>query len=199
MSKVFRARYMAEIRKEAPELLDQATAKQLMRHPWVVYAKRPFAGPRAVMEYIGRYTHKIAISDHRIRSIEEDKVTFSYKDYRQGGAKKTIALHPVEFIRRFSLHILPRGFTRIRHYGILSSSRMKKDIEQIRQQLGELGAVMIDTQPRKKTATPYIPEQCPKCKQMSMRTVHEFDERGPPQVWVERLAAQRKRPPAQRA
>ena len=72
------------------------------------------------MEYLGRYTHKIAISNHRIRSIENEQVTFLAKDYRRGGTKYLLSLSEEEFIRRFSLHILPRGFTRIRHYGILS-------------------------------------------------------------------------------
>ncbi len=74
-----------------------------------MYAKRPFAGPQSVVEYLGRYTHKIAISNHRIKNYQEGKVTFGYKDYRHGSLKKEMTLEALEFIRRFSLHILPKN------------------------------------------------------------------------------------------
>ena len=99
-----------------------AIINELYKNDWVVFAKRPFNGPESVIEYLGRYTHKIAISNHRIKNIDEGKVSFSYKDYRSGAAIKEMTLEGPEFIRRFALHILPKGFVRIRHYGILSST-----------------------------------------------------------------------------
>ncbi len=98
-------------------------------------AKQAFSGPKQVIEYLGRYTHKIAISSHRLLNVTHDEVTFSYKDYRQEGARKVMTLNPWEFVRRFSLHIRPKGFVRIRHYGILSSSRKMEALRVIHQQL----------------------------------------------------------------
>jgi hypothetical protein len=94
----------------------------LYRTNWVVYAKEPFAGSEQVVEYLGRYTHKVAISNHRITSIGNNKVKFNYHDYRDN-KQKEIVLHGIEFLRRFCQHILPKGFVRIRHFGLLSSAR----------------------------------------------------------------------------
>jgi Putative transposase len=88
----------------------------------VVYAKRLFGEPKQVIEYLGRYTHKIAISNNRLQNVDETSTTFSYKDYKSNGAKKEMTLGNGEFIRRFALHILPLRFMRIRHYGMLSST-----------------------------------------------------------------------------
>lgn len=88
---------------------------------WVVYAKRPFGGPKQVLEYLGRYTHRVAISNSRLVSLNEDEVTFRWKDYRQESAPKRMRLDAHEFIRRFLLHVLPRGLQRIRHYGLLGN------------------------------------------------------------------------------
>jgi hypothetical protein len=122
MSTVFRGRFIAGLKEQLPKELNPELLSKLYKHKWVVYAKRPFTGPESVVEYLGRYTHKIAISNHRIISHENDRVTFSYKDYKQGSVKKEMTLDAREFIRRFSMHILPKGFVRIRHYGIVSSS-----------------------------------------------------------------------------
>ena len=100
-----------------------------------MYAKRPFSGPESVVEYLGRYTHKIAISNHRINNIEEGKVSFSYKDYKHSAVKKEMTLDGMEFIRRFAMHILPKGFVRIRHYGILSSTSKAANAIVIKEQL----------------------------------------------------------------
>jgi len=88
---------------------------------WVVYAKPPFAGPDTVLDYLARYTHRVAISNHRLLSLKDDKVTFTWKDYKDGAVQKTITLGSEEFIRRFLLHVLPNGFTRIRYYGLFSN------------------------------------------------------------------------------
>ncbi len=89
---------------------------------WVVYAKRPFAGPAAVLAYLSRYTHRVAISNSRLLALDERGVTFRWKDYRAEGRTrhKTMSLSPAEFMRRFLLHVLPGGFHRIRHYGLLA-------------------------------------------------------------------------------
>ena len=88
---------------------------------WVVYAKRPFAGPEQVLDYVGRYTHRVAISNNRLVSIDNGKVRFRWKDYRDGNRQKTMTLAAEEFIRRFLIHVLPDGFHRIRYYGFLGN------------------------------------------------------------------------------
>ncbi|ACU07655.1 transposase [Flavobacteriaceae bacterium 3519-10] len=144
MSKVFRAKFVASLR--ACGITDQDLMDKLFAKNWVVYAKRPFGGPKQVIEYLGRYTHKVAISNHRIKEVTDEQVRFSYKDYRKGGAKKEMTVSNQEFIRRFSLHILPRRFVRIRHYGILSSSWKR----------GKLQALQSDLKIRVTTAKPKL-------------------------------------------
>ena len=102
---------------------------------WVVFAKPPFGGPEQVVRYIGRYTHRIAISNDRINKIEKDRVYFNYKDYRDNGCWKQGRLKAEEFIRRFLMHVLPDGFHRIRHYGFLANGRCKAKVAQIRKLL----------------------------------------------------------------
>ncbi len=98
---------------------------RLYRKNWMVYAKRPFGGPKQVFSYLGRYTHRVAITNHRIEDISGDSVRFSYRDYVDEGRKKTLQLTAVEFLRRFLLHTLPKGFVRIRHYGLYAGSNVK--------------------------------------------------------------------------
>jgi hypothetical protein len=97
---------------------------------WVVYAKRPFAGPEAVLAYLSRYTHRVAISNRRLVAMNEHSVTFRWKDYRVKGRtrRKTMTLAADEFMRRFLLHVLPRGFHRIRHYGLLANAERRKSL-----------------------------------------------------------------------
>src|SRR5260221_1223346 len=104
---------------------------------WVVYAKPPFTGPEAVLAYLSRYTHRVAISNRRLISLDETGVTFRYKDYRRDGTdrQRTMTLSPAEFIRRFLLHVLPKGFHRIRHYGLLASAGRKANVALARQLL----------------------------------------------------------------
>jgi len=105
---------------------------------WIVYAKPPFAGPEAVLAYLSRYTHRVAISNSRLLRFDETGVTFRYKDYRRDGGdrQQVMTLRPDEFIRRFLLHVLPKGFHRIRHYGLLASSARKASLARARQLLG---------------------------------------------------------------
>jgi hypothetical protein len=102
---------------------------------WFVYAKPPFAGPEAVLAYLARYTHRVAISNSRLLSLDQRGVTFRYKDYRRNGQApyRAMTLTPDEFIRRFLLHVLPKGFHRIRHYGLLASATCKTNIARARE------------------------------------------------------------------
>ena len=177
MSKVFRARFLAALREQLPLQMNPELLNQLYKKDWVVFAKRPFGGPHSVIEYLGRYTHKIAISNHRIKNIEQGKITFSYKDYRQQGTAKEMTLDALEFIRRFGLHILPKGFVRIRHYGILSSTSKDACALIIKEQLP------VISDPVKPQSELYNPKQCPCCNKETMHTILEFNRRGPPADW----------------
>jgi hypothetical protein len=179
MSKVFRGRYIDALKEALPEQMTQELISALYKHQWVVYAKRPFNGPSSVVVYLGRYTHKIAISNHRIKNVEAGRVTFSYKDYRHGSVTKEMTLEATEFIRRFALHVLPRGFVRIRHYGICSSTSKLKCAEVIKTQVKAPVHKLV----HKDTARIYHPGQCPCCKKQSMETILRFHRRGPPQGW----------------
>lgn len=114
---------------------------------WVVYAKPPFAGPAAVLAYLSRYTHRVAISNRRLLAFDDGGVTFRYKDYRRSGAgrQQVMTIAADEFIRRFLLHVLPRGFHRIRHYGLLASGARKDNLEQARQLLAVTPPAADDT------------------------------------------------------
>ena len=173
MSKVFRARFVEALRKKTE--VDNATARKLFAKKWVVYCKQPFYGPQQVVEYLGRYTHKIAISNHRIQSIDNSSVTFTAKDYRHGGRKHPVTLNDKEFIRRFALHILPKGFTRIRHYGILSSSLKKTILTNVEKEIGKV--VLPEREPLKLG-------KCPLCKTGNLVTIFRFNSRGPPKRFI---------------
>ncbi len=109
-----------------------AMLKKLAGTEWIAYAKRPFAGPQQVLEYLGRYTHRVAISNNRITAIDHGTITFSYRDRQNNNAKKSMTLESSEFIRRFLLHVLPKGFMKIRYYGFLANVRKKEIIAVIR-------------------------------------------------------------------
>jgi hypothetical protein len=112
---------------------------------WVVYAKPPFAGPNAVLDYLARYTHRIAISNHRLLSMQDGTVTFTYKDTAAAGATKTMTLDADEFIRRFLIHVLPAGFQRIRYYGFLANRRRAHNLALCRRLLGALEVSQPDS------------------------------------------------------
>jgi Putative transposase/Transposase zinc-binding domain len=107
----------------------------LQRAEWVVYAKRPFAGPRQVLAYLSRYTHRVAISNRRLLALNNGRVSFAWKDYAQGASLKRMTLDVHEFIRRFLLHVLPGGFQRIRHYGFLANGHRKVKLALVRRLL----------------------------------------------------------------
>jgi Putative transposase/Transposase zinc-binding domain len=145
---------------------------------WVVYAKRPFAGPKQVLDYVGRYTHRVAISNERLLDIENGQICFKWKDYRHGGQLKTMTLAAEEFIRRFLLHVLPNGFQHIRYYGFLGNRHRKERLEQCRRLLGMLPAVQQSASAAEKDYRDHYEEltgeswhQCPICKQGHMLVV----------------------------
>jgi hypothetical protein len=174
MSKVFRAKYVAALKQKVQ--LDKRLVDELFKKSWVVYAKQAFGNASSVIEYLGRYTHKIAISNHRIKNIDQNTVTFSYKDYRKKGQKFSMTLDAMEFIRRFSMHILPKGFVRIRHFGILSSTGKKSSLPVIREQTK--APVRVKSEPR--VLTQFMPKLCPHCKTETMVTLEILPKRGPP-------------------
>jgi hypothetical protein len=178
MSQVFRAKYIAELRRSGLKI-PQKIYNEVFRKKWVVYAKQPFRSPKYVIEYLGRYTHKIAISNHRITDVDRKNrsITFTAKDYRRAGKKVNLTVSSTEFIRRFSLHILPKGFTRIRHYGMLSSSWKKEKLPKLQ---AELATVKIEAV---STIQPLLHRRCPVCKKGKMHTILLFNDRGPPENW----------------
>jgi len=106
--------------------------QSLSKVQWIAYAKRPFAGPEQVLEYLGRYTHRVAISNNRILSIDDGKVTFTYRDRKRNNETRTMTLNAHEFIRRFLLHVLPMGFMKIRYFGFLAHKNKKQAIALLR-------------------------------------------------------------------
>jgi len=152
--------------------------KRLRKKNWVVYAKKPFSSPEKVLDYLGRYTHRVALSNDRILKVESGEVTFTYRDRKDKDRKKTLTLPAEEFIRRFLLHVLPDGFMRIRHFGFLANRSKKQALPQCRKLLGL------------KPALPEIPQKssqdllleltgidlsrCPRCQKGTMIVVAEL-------------------------
>jgi hypothetical protein len=136
----------------------------LRKSDWVVYAKPPVGGPEAVLAYLSRYTHRVAISNSRLISADAETVTFRWKDYRikNGDRQKVMRLATDEFIRRFLLHVLPDGFHRIRHYGLLASADCKTNVTKIRALLGA-ETVKRDDPPSAETIPLTLKEPCPDC------------------------------------
>jgi len=191
---LFRGRYLALLEKAAREgrlrfhgalqaLADPAVfarrLRQARRKKWVVYAKPPFGGPEPVLKYLARYTHRIAISNSRLTSLTAAAVTFTWKDYRQGSRQRSMQLAPCEFIRRFLLHALPKGFVRIRRFGLLANCQREARLARCRALLDdeepfspveEPGRGDAKTAASQKTNAP--PERrCGACGQGRLRTV----------------------------
>lgn len=142
---------------------------QLQGHKPVVYAKKPFAGPQQVLKYLSRYTHRVAISHGRLRSVSQESVTFSYKDYADGHRRKTMTLAVEEFVRRFCLHLLPERFVKIRHYGLLGNRNRAQRLQQARQCLGVAPPAPPEAQDKASPGTVPTPAEerprlrCPHC------------------------------------
>jgi len=188
LSEVFRGKFLAYLGKAfaagelqfpgktaplgAPEAFQQLM-QCLWSTPWVVYTKSSFPGPQNVLDYLGRYTHRVALSNHRITHVGDGQASFTYRDRKNQGAKKTLTLAAPEFIRRFLLHVLPKGFTRIRHFGFLASRSKASDLPRCRQLLGVASEPLV---PDEKTTRDLLielagtdPALCPHCKRGTMR------------------------------
>lgn len=181
LSIVFRAKFMELIRHEIE--VSQPLAKKLFAKPWVVYAKRPFATPKTVVEYLGRYTHKVAISNHRIIDVDTKNVSFFYKDYRDASKKKIASISGEEFLRRFSKHILPQGFMRIRHYGILASRNKATELNLAKAHFKQPEWVKqkYSWEQIARDRLNFNPDCCPHCKEEALITIRIIlPKRGPP-------------------
>jgi hypothetical protein len=183
LSRLFRTRFLIHLRKafqkgklqfhgELQSLAQPAAFEELCRQAgkiaWVVYAKRPFGGPDQVLKYLARYTHRIAISNRRLISMGDGRVTFEWKDYADSGRTKTMTLETVEFIRRFLLHVLPSGFVHIRHFGFLANRKRKASLVLCRSLL-QAGQAVADAGAESSSdcdSTPVeqVSHQCPVCK-----------------------------------
>lgn len=135
---------------------------------WVVYSKAPFAGPEVVVKYLARYTHRVAIGNSRLRSIEHSKVTFTYRDYADGGAQKITSFSAKHFLYRFLLHVVPKGFVRIRHYGFLSHAKKRAALPTIR------AALLCGTAAKISSSNPHSVTSCPCCGSAKWLKVSEL-------------------------
>jgi hypothetical protein len=194
LSRLFRRLFLEALQKAFDSgKLQFFTALEFLREPgafaellnrmkaceWVVYAKRPFAGPKQVLDYVGRYTHRVVISNNRLLDIENARVCFQWKDYRHEGQSKTMTLSADEFIRRFLLHVLPDGFQRIRYYGFLGNRYRKEKLEQCRRLLGMPPPAAPTNEPpaekdyhdRYEELTGRSLHQCPHCAEGRMLVV----------------------------
>jgi hypothetical protein len=134
--------------------------RQAVRHKWVVYAKRPFAGPQQVLGYLSRYTHRVAISPRRLLTLDEQNqtVTFAWKNYAEGAKRQIMTLELKEFVRRFCLHLLPERFVKIRHFGFLSNRQRKLRVAQARLWLSP-GSLPDPSA----AGAPELNKACPRC------------------------------------
>jgi predicted RNA-binding Zn-ribbon protein involved in translation (DUF1610 family) len=169
MGLLFRARFARLLRKAIRKgdipahHLNGGLFKKLFAKQWITYAKRPFAGPQQVLEYLGRYTHKVAITNHRILKVDDKSVSFRWKDYRQKGKQKVMTLSKQEFIRRFALHIIPHRFVRIRHYGILANRHKTIKLTICRNAL-KVNTPVSEVPERINLPEGYLRHFCPDCK-----------------------------------
>jgi hypothetical protein len=179
LSGVFRAKFIDGLQMKLPQ--GKEFIRELKKTAWVVYAKEPFAGPEQVIEYLGRYTHKVAISNHRLLNVDETGVRFRWRDYRDN-KEKVMTLEGPEFLRRFCQHILPRRFVRIRHYGLLSTARR----EQLRGLQQAFGLTVHTIKEKKhwkdicREHLHYDPDLCPKCGKGHMITIEVLYGGRPP-------------------
>src|SRR5262249_35034973 len=188
LSRVFRGKFLAGLKRlyrskklqcagpAAPLADPQQFAKllrRLHRHDWVVYAKPAFGGPVQVLRYLGRYTHRVAISNHRLLAFEQERVTFRWKDYARDGRQGQMTLTATEFLRRFFLHVLPKGFVRIRHFGFLANRSRASRLALSRQLLASSSA----TDERSATCNVRFENaclwHCPRCG-ASMSVIQRF-------------------------
>ena len=150
-----------------------------VRTDWVVYVKPPFGGPEPVLKYLARYTHRVAISNARFLDFEDGMVRFRYKDYAHGNRKRVMTLTAIEFVRRLLLHVLPTGFVRIRHYGILSNRHRHQKLVLCRRLLESSKAAETESpeeteEPRESPSSVTPTRVCPVCGAGRMIVIREF-------------------------
>jgi hypothetical protein len=191
LSRRFRTLFLREFRRAVakdPSLgAKSARWLRLLDHletrPWVVYAKPPFGGATQVLKYLARYTHRVAISNHRLVSLGPEGVTFRWRDYARGSARRTLTLDPLEFLRRFLLHGLPGGFVHIRHNGFLANRHRIRRLARCRALLAENegGPSAIDGR-LKAPATPCVEPSaaCPACRNGTLVLGEVLEPRPPP-------------------
>jgi hypothetical protein len=160
-------RFHGELEPLAKPSVFQVFCKKVGKMEWVVYAKPPFGGPEQTLKYLARYTHRVAISNSRLLSLEDGRVTFRLKDYADGNRKKTMTLEAVEFIRRFLLHVVPSGFVRIRHFGFLANRTRKEKLALCRSLLGFQPAIACSAPNPSTGSSEAVMEErdrCPVCR-----------------------------------
>jgi Putative transposase len=188
LGRVFRGKFVAGLQRafaqgklgfygdqkalRSPKLF-RALVRSLFRQDWVVYAKPPFGGPEYVLHYLARYTHRVAISNHRLLNFQDGQVTFRWRDYAHGNKKRKMTLSADEFLRRFLLHVLPKGFVRIRFFGFLANRRRATLLPLCRQLLP---ANPAPSSPCPASPQPPSSSSCPLC--------------GGPMIIIERLTAE---------
>ncbi len=181
LSRVFRGKLLQALEGSTrPRERTRALLRQAAAQPWVVYSKPPMAGPQQVLRYLGRYTHRIAIGNERIVSMTDGRVSFRYRDRRHANKPRILTLSGPEFARRFLLHVLPRRFVRLRHYGLFANACRSSRIAQARVSLGE----PLAAQPVKGLAdswqelyrrlTGRAPDRCPVCARGTLKIVALF-------------------------
>ena len=160
LSRVFRGKFLDRLKRAFRRnqlALDRRFIDKLFQTDWVVYAKPAFGGPEAVLRYLGRYTHRVAISNHRLVAFDGERVTFRWKDYAHSNKQRLMTLDATEFLRRYVQHVLPRGFVRIRHYGYLGNHCRSASITHARKLLD------FSPKPREPNAVSEPVWQCPRC------------------------------------
>ena len=185
LSRHFRGHFVRRLRArhqqgELPRLQDPKALKSvldiLMQKDWVVYSKSCLQHTDTVVEYLARYSHRIALSDSRLLDLQEGEVQLRYKDYRDHDRHKVMTLSGEELIRRFLLHILPKGFMRIRHYGFLANRCREARLAQIRQVIGQAEEQARETEPAE--GEPYDPYRCPHCREGRLHIVAMLTPQG---------------------
>jgi len=181
LSLVFKGKFLALLEQAGEKGKIPAANNEIKasrQKGWIVYAKKPFGSPRTVLDYLGRYTHRVALSNDRILKIDNGKVLLSYRDRKNGDRKKTMVLEAQEFIRRFLLHVLPDGFMRIRHFGFLANRAKKHALPQCRKLLGLSSAL---PELPKKSAHDLLLEltgvdlsRCPRCQKGTLIVIGEL-------------------------
>ena len=173
LSTVFRGKLLDRLKQILKKQNLLAEYKQTIDHcyakPWVVYCEPSLGNAQQIVGYLAKYTHRVAITNSRIKSIDDKNVTFSYKDYKDNANQKLMTLTGVEFLRRFAMHILPRGFVKIRYFGILTS-RYKQQVKSMKTK-ADIVQLTETKQQRMVRLTGYNPCQCPKCKTGKMHAV----------------------------